>query len=467
MFTILFAPSWLRSALLLGRIALPFPLRRAFAGPAPRRSRRSGGLIHGLLALLLNLCAQTARAQEPGSAGVWDLHPEQRWVVSEGLRIGGRAREGQPALRRARCVAVDPLDRIWVVVDGPGWGGEIRVFEADGSFVRVVGRWVEGRGGFREIGDAFSGPGEEIWVEDRSTRRYEVFDTAGTWVRSHPFVFGESGGGPRVWTRQGLMAVRQEFGDAADSVRFYELAGSELRRTRRMAASVWPRSSTQTFAVEASDRALDFLLGHRAPIPYAPENRAVFGSELDLWMAFQIGRDRYHIRRTSLETGDDLLSVTHRYEPAAIPESVRRAKADSLADRHTVLLVTGRSKPTVRVRPKIDWKTFPLHYPSFQSIHLSASGELWVRRLLAGGVVGFDVFAPDGRYLGQPAVPRNLVRMDVQVVTRSRIYAVEAGGRHVVRFDVSGAGEDRAGEGFLSGCGLSAAPARPRHYSRE
>ncbi|MDE2975547.1 MAG: hypothetical protein OXU64_12650 [Gemmatimonadota bacterium] len=351
------------------------------------------------------------------------------------------------------------------MVDGPGWGGEIRVFEADGSFVRAVGRWGEGRGGFRDIGDAFAGPGEEIWVEDRSTRRYEVFDTAGSWVSSHPFVFGESGGGPRVWTRQGLMAVRQEFGDAADSVRFYELAGGELMPTRRMAASVWPQSSKQTFAVVVSLSGLQ--LGHRAPIPYAPENRAILGSELDLWMAFQIGRDRYHIRRTSLETGDDLLSVTHRYEPAAISESVRKAKADSLADRHAVWSVSERSGPAVRVRPEIDWKTFPLHYPAFQSIHLSAGGEVWVRRLLAGGVVGFDVFAPDGRYLGQPAVPRNFARMYVQVITRSSIYAVEAGSRHVVRFDVSGAGEDRAGEGFLSGCGRPAAPASPRYYSRE
>lgn len=434
--------------------------------PAPRRSRRPGGFVHGLLALLLNLCAQAARAQEPGAAGVWDLHPEQRWGVSEGLRIGGRDREGEAALRRARCVAVDPLDRIWVVVDGSGWGGEIRVFEADGSFVRAVGRWREGRGGFRNIGDAFAGPGEEIWVEDRSTRRYEVFDTAGSWVRSHAFVFGESGGGPLVWTRQGLMAVRQEFGDAADSVRFYELAGGELMPTRRMAASVWPRSSKQTFAVVVSLSGLQ--LGHRAPIPYAPENRAILGSELDLWMVFQIGRDRYHIRRTSLETGDDLLSVTHRYEPAAISESVRKAKADSLAGRHAIWSVSERlSEPAVRLRPEIDWKTFPLHYPAFQSIHLSAGGEVWVRRLLAGGVVGFDVFAPDGRYLGQPAVPRNLARMNVQVITRSSIYAVEAGGRHVVRFDVSGADEDRADESFLSGCGRPAAPASPRYYSRE
>ncbi|MDE2870843.1 MAG: hypothetical protein OXQ94_04035 [Gemmatimonadota bacterium] len=51
-----------------------------------------------------------------------------------------------------------------------------------------------------------------------------------------------------------------------------------------------------------------------------------------------------------------------------------------------------------------------------------------------------------------PALP---VTMDVQVVDEDAIYAIEtdgAGVEHVVRFDVSGAGEHRAVRGFLAGC---------------
>ncbi|MDE2764344.1 MAG: hypothetical protein OXK74_16425, partial [Gemmatimonadota bacterium] len=279
-------------------------------------------------ALLLSLCAQAARAQEPAAPGVWDLNPEQRWRVSESLRIVGHEGGGPAVHWGVSCVAVDPMDRIWVVKSA---ADEIRVFEADGGFVRAVGRWVEGRGGFRNIGDAFSGPGEEIWVEDLSTLRYEIFDTAGTWVRGHPFVFRRSGGGPRVWTRQGLMVVRQGFRNAADTVRLYELAGGALKRTRPKVVSVWPESSTPTFVVEtmaqtdtigrrwpfpfalqdvaAREQLAVVSISRRAPIPFAPRNRAFFGPELDLWVAYQIGRDRYQIRRTSLETGDELLSM--------------------------------------------------------------------------------------------------------------------------------------------------------------
>ena len=202
--------------------------------------------------LFLSLCAQSTWAQEPGAVGVWDLDPEQRWRVSESLRLGGPNGEGPTAFGSVKCIAVDPMDRVWVV---EGVANELRVFEADGSFVRAVGGWVEGRGGFRNIGDAFSGPGEEIWVEDLSTRRYEVFDTAGIWIRGHPLVLPGSVGGPQAWTRQGVMVVREVFTDAADTVRFYELADGALGATGRKAVSVWPECCARRPVPGTTDRA--------------------------------------------------------------------------------------------------------------------------------------------------------------------------------------------------------------------
>ena len=88
----------LRSALLLGRIALLFTFRRALPAPAPHRSRCSGGLIHGLWA---------ARGQEPPGIRA-AMHP--RWTAS--LCVAPRAnsaaihlssRLASPAPHRSRC----------------------------------------------------------------------------------------------------------------------------------------------------------------------------------------------------------------------------------------------------------------------------------------------------------------------------------------------------------------------------
>ena len=124
-----------------------------------------------------------------------------------------------------------------------------------------------------------------------------------------------------------------------------------------------------------------------------------------------------------------------------------KAAADSLIAYHT--------RGTRRLLTDIDWGEFPRHYPAFESVHVARNGEVWVRRTLTGGLIGFDVFAPDGRYLGQPLVPPGLGTMEIQVITESGIYAIDTDDddvEYVVQFDVSGIHEPRAATGFLIGC---------------
>ena len=413
---------------------------------ATRNQRATGRVRKGFayfgIAVLLNPCVEAAVAQDRGS-GVWDLHPEQRWRVSESLRIGERDGDGPAAFGYAQCVAVDAMDRIWAV---EGRAHEIRVFGADGSFVRTVRQLGEGAGKFQMIGDVFPGPGEEIWAEEWSLRRYQVFDTAGTWIGSHPFVFPETGDGVRAWTRQSLLVVREALDQNVDTVRFYERVDGALRPTQRKAAWPIPEISTQLVTVRAADGGL--RVSFQEVVPFAPLPRSFFGSELDGWLATQVGRDHYELRRISLETGDDLLAITHRYKPVEIPNSLRKAAVDSLVELHTS---TGNTLVT-----RFNWRRLPRHYRAFESFHLSAGGEVWVRRTLAGGLVGFDVFAADGQYLGQPAVPAGLGMMALQVITESSIYAIDIdddGVEYVVRFDVVGGGERRATSGLMTGCG--------------
>ena len=413
----------------------------AFGIHGQRAIGRAGSVfLYAGLALALNPCAAVAGVQDQASVGVWDLHPEQRWQVSESLRIGERDGEGPAVFGYARCIAVDPMDRIWVVeVEAD----EIRIFGADGSFVRNVGTMGEAAREFRDVGTAFPGPGEEIWVLEHSVRQYQIYDTAGTWIESHEFVLGRSPGVTQAWTGQGLMVVREASSPNVSTVRFYERVDGALRATERTA--VWPGMRFPTQPVTTGRGGYTFTV--QAGIPFATRPRIFFGSDLDLWVAGQIGLGRYGVARVALGTLEDLLAIAHRYEPVAVQDSIRRAAADSLIARHT--------GGTRRLLTDIDWREFPRHYPAFESIHVSANGEVWVRRTLERGRVGFDVFAPDGRYLGQPLVPPSLGTMEIQVITENGIYAIDTdndGVEYVVRFDVSGTRERRAATGFLIGC---------------
>lgn len=157
----------------------------AFAIHGQRAIGPAGSVfVYTGFALALSPCATVAVAQDSAAVGVWDLQPEQRWQVSESLRIGERDGEGPAVFGYARCVAVDPMDRIWVVEVEED---EIRVFGADGNFVRTVGTMEENAREFQDMGDAFPGPGNEIWISEYSVRRYQVYDTAGTWIEK-PFV---------------------------------------------------------------------------------------------------------------------------------------------------------------------------------------------------------------------------------------------------------------------------------------
>ena len=137
--------------------------------------------------------------------GLWDANPEERWRVLEGLRIGTASGEGPESFGSVGSVVVTEAGSLWIV---DRLAMEIRVFDADGKFVRTVGRSGEGPGEFESIGQAHMAPNREIWVEDFRLRRFEIFDTTGTRVGGHRGVSMTSGGFSG-WTEDGSLLVSE------------------------------------------------------------------------------------------------------------------------------------------------------------------------------------------------------------------------------------------------------------------
>lgn len=329
-------------------------------------------------------------------AGAWSMVPGARWRVVEELRIGRPDGSGPEVFGRVRSVLVDDLDRIWVV---DGLANEVRVFDADGGFVRVVGRQGSGPGEFMRIGPAFPGPDGEIWVEDLSLSRWERFDTTGTRVSGLRSTSRERGA-TRLWTRDDRFLVVDRDPNNPDDGVFVE--------HRRAGRDSLVAERSFAFPQLPKPELLTSETGVGMPVPFAPLPWMELSPEGDVWVSHRVGR--YMIRRQTLE-GDTLQVIERDYDPVPIPDSTREHAIGELTPDGT----TPDGYRTGQV---------PRVYPAFDAFHVSTDGTLWVRRTLADGVTGFDVFASDGRYLGEPETPADLASMRIQLISAEHIYAV-------------------------------------------
>ena len=81
----------------------------------------------------------------------------------------------------------------------------------------------------------------------------------------------------------------------------------------------------------------------------------------------------------------------------------------------------------------------PRVYPPFDRIIIGTDGTLWVRKQLADGAIGLDVFSSDGIYLGEAVVPPDFARMSILYAGPDWLYGVvrdDLDVQYVVRLEV-------------------------------
>jgi hypothetical protein len=345
-------------------------------------------------------------------AGAWSTTPGVRWRVVEELRLGRRDGFGPEVFGSVGSVLVDELERIWVV---DRLANEVRVFGADGLFVRTIGGQGSGPGEFMRIGPAFHGPNGEIWVEDLNLRRWERFDSTGTRVgglRSTSRFLNAI----RLWTRDGRFLVQDLHPTDPDN--------AVLVAYRLFTRDSLVAEGTVAFPEFQEPALLTSQTGRTMPVPFTPLPWMEVSPEGDLWVSQRLGD--YMIRRQTLE-GDTSLVIERAYDPVPLPDSTRERAIAELDPSVTIGGATFRADDIPHV------------YPPFEAFHVSTDGTLWVRRSLADGAAGFDVFASDGRYLGQPEVPADLASMRIELSTANHVYAVvtdNLGVHYVVRLAV-------------------------------
>ncbi len=333
--------------------------------------------------------------------GVWD--EASSWVVTEEMRIGAADGDGPDLFGRITDLAVDPAGRIYVF---DGQAQELRIFGRDGLHIRTVGRKGGGPGEFEQVIGMDWSPNGDLWLVDPSNNRISVIDTSGTYVTSHPAL-----GGIVVLPWPGGFDDRGSFynygldpnpGDEDFFPLVFIRFDDEM--TPVDTAQV-PRYQGEQDFFERRDGG-NFM---RASVPHSPSLTWRFTRTGDFWFALT---GEYQIVQRTF-AGDTVRIVSKDFTPVPVTsEDIEEARENL--------------EWFTRQGGEIDLSRIPATKPALRGFFFDADGNIWVEPVVAAEQQGrvFELFDPDGRFLGEILLPFELRTSPVPVFMGDYMYAV-------------------------------------------
>lgn len=312
------------------------------------------------------------------SVGMWG--DSDGWSVVEELRLGSLDSDGPEMFGEVRSLQVDELGRIYVL---DAQAREVRVFDREGRHVRSIGREGGGPGEFGEPAALLWGPEGHLWVVDQRNARFSVFDTAGTYLTSHPRPGGFAflpwpGGFDRDGNLHDVAASRNPDGPPMLGLAKYD------RQLAPVDTFARPPFQSQAFELRMGGNIM--MVG----VPFAPSLLWELSPEGDVWLAVN---DVYRLHRVSYD-GDTLRVVEREFEPLPVTEADRERGMERL-------------QRFIDQGGVVDETRIPSTKPAFRGLTIDEQGYLWVRPTAAAEEEDhlFDVFDPQGRYLGEVRFP--------------------------------------------------------------
>jgi hypothetical protein len=322
----------------------------------------------------------------------------EEWGVVEELRIGGVGGTGPEVFGSVSSITVDPAGRIWVL---DGQAQEVRVFDADGQHVRTVGRRGGGPGEFQQAVHIALAPDGNVWVMDPSNARLSVFDTAGAYVE------GKAALGGFV-----MMPWPGRFDEGG---RYYSALLREGRwRLVRHDASFLPLDTVEVPRDPVSREWFEIRDSEgrprlRAAVPYQGFLDWQVSPAGTMWALIA---DQYRLFELD-SSGDTVRSITRSFAPLSVTAIDReRAREDM--------------KWFTEQGGRFDPSRLPAHKPPVRGFFFDDKRHVWVERTVDEDEElrrVFDVFDPDGRFLGTVHLPFPLW-MSAPVVRDGRMFAV-------------------------------------------
>jgi hypothetical protein len=301
--------------------------------------------------------------------------------------------QGSPGeLISPSSIAVDDQGRLYVADEKPT---DIKVFDSTGALVRIIGREGDGPGEFRSAYIAIRG--NRLLAHDPAAQRTTFFDTSGTLLRTFHSVgnyyapVALDAAGRAVLPLIFMMSEAER--DAGPKRAFYVARFDSLGNLLDTLSV--PQLTEDHGWVVSQGKAMVFSV----PVPFAPRTISGFGR--DSGMIYGATTD-FAIMR--MQSGHDTTFIMRRtWTAPAIPDSVRTDTVESMVKRYV-----GGRVDEVSLRNAFHVADIPTTGPSFSRLVVDDRGNTWTQQALGADSTRFDVFGPDGSWLGPIVVPAGM-----------------------------------------------------------
>lgn len=362
-----------------------------------------------LLLLVVPACDQADPRETHSRDGVVRSTRESGWGEDRAWRlelvgtIGSVEGDGHDVFGHIVDFAIDPLGRVWIA---DGLQQEIKIFRADGTFVRTIGRKGAGPAEFLSIAGFDWAPDGNLWVVDGGNARFAVYDTAGHLVETHPRATGVTiTPWPGGFDAQGHLV---------------DLAGHWTNDGRRSTSLVRYGPALQPSDTLKLPAVADEYFGEitsgternesvkRAPVPFTAQQIWGVDPQGYAWIGVT---DQYRLERRAFDG-----AVERVVELENTPPRVSRADKEQILRNYRWFEQQGG---------KLDASRIPDSHPDLVNLFFDDEEHMWILPAYRFRErPSIDVFDLNGRYLGQVKAPVPFVSHPAPVIRAGTMAAV-------------------------------------------
>ncbi len=311
------------------------------------------------------------------------------------LSIGGPNASGPAQFNQIRNVHVDDRGRLWVADGGTA---ELRVFDADGSVLQVLGGRGEGPGEFRRLGLLGGFADDSVAVWDDALGRLTVYSGEGTLARTQRL---ESSDGRPIHGvdvfPEGAVLGQLSTLFSASTLEPGQLLGDSVHLVR-----LGTRFSMETPVATATGPTWLWTGETQIPVPFT--TNAVFDLSGDRLFLAQGPEFRL---RVFVAGGLEAIFGVSR-EPRPVSDSEIQAYEQFIRE----FFPDEEQEPFLSV---LEHPRVPEKLPAYSQVMAGPEGRIWARIYAVDPLAAsdWDVFDGSGEWLGRLRTPPGFVVLDI------------------------------------------------------
>jgi len=343
-------------------------------------------LVLTALCIIANLFLKASVAQDKPLAEIYRTGKIR--LIPE-ITITDETMNGKDFFAGASDIAFDGKGDVYVC---DGRANNIKMFDAQGKYVKTIGKQGQGPGDFNYPTE-MEIAGDRLYVRELYNRRISVLDSEGIFIKSVPMPM-ETG---TSWWRiaalpDGRFIVEREkvnYGDPnAPQECFIELYSTNFEPVK----IIYQHQVRRNKYVTEPQRT-------NVPIPFSPRVHWDVTPDGKIVIGFS---EKYEAEIYDPVKGK-LSAFSYPYKPVEVT-----AEAKDLFFKSMTFMSGGMGGATTTQRGAPDFivknTEFPKYYPPYNDLKVDSEGNIWVRPYLASAAETsrvFDVFGQDGKFINR------------------------------------------------------------------